>query len=90
MGSMIAPTLKLGIAVLSGGNAAVQQVQYLQYNAHNKIQVILLVFLGIPISGLQFTSLVHWPFLPLRQGLEIFNIMKPKIIMIDTDKRKKR
>lgn len=27
MGSVIAPTLKLGIALLSGGNAAVQQVQ---------------------------------------------------------------
>lgn len=38
---MIAPTLKLGISVLSGGNAAVQQVQYLQYTAHNNIQVIL-------------------------------------------------
>lgn len=27
MGPMMAPTLKLGIALLSGGNVAVQQVQ---------------------------------------------------------------
>lgn len=28
MGPMIAPTLRLGIALLSGGNVAVQQVQH--------------------------------------------------------------
>lgn len=42
MGSVIAPTLKLGIALLSGGNAAVQQVQSEDCKAvHSKLKSLL-------------------------------------------------
>lgn len=43
MGSVIAPTLKLGIALLSGGNAAVQQVQSQGCNSLYDIIIFRLV-----------------------------------------------
>lgn len=42
MGSVIAPTLKVGIALLSGGNAAVQQVRPRPAALHTTVLLVVM------------------------------------------------
>lgn len=79
MGSMIAPTLKLGIAVLNGGNATVQQVQYCTN---------CFFFLGSPKPVCIFTVIDGGHFSIL--GAYGINVMEQKIIIMNIDKIKKR
>lgn len=69
---MIAPTLKLGIAVLNGGNAAVQQV----YSIDVSLKLYYLLLLGIPKIVLHVNKSLTWAILPFQAGTSDVNIMK--------------
>lgn len=57
MGPMVAPTLKLGIALLSGGNVAVQQVHGCTLFSHPVVFNALQKALGYRTSNVCFCPL---------------------------------
>lgn len=71
MGSMIASTLKLGIAVLSGGNATVQQVQYCIAVCPSNHKT---VFCWVPKNRFAYSQVSD-----IKAVTTNFNIMKQKI-----------